>query len=66
MYAIKSREGSWSVSGCNRSQDTAHVHYANVVVHIALDDLRELGLAMQSVAEHRCHDDSAIEKGLVQ
>jgi hypothetical protein len=28
--------------------------------------LRELGLAMQRVAAHRCHDDSTIEKGLVQ
>ena len=51
MYGIKSSQGRWSVSLCNCSQDTAHFHYGNVVLHIARDDLRELGLAMQSVAE---------------
>ena len=51
MYGIKSRGGRWSVSLCNCSQDTAHFHYGNVVLHISRDDLRELGLAMQSVAE---------------
>ena len=51
MHGIKSREGRWSVSLCNCSQDTAHFHYGNVVLHISLDDLRELGLAMQSIAD---------------
>ena len=51
MYGIKSRGGGWSVSLCNCSQDTAHFHYGNVVLHISRDDLLELGLAMQSVAE---------------
>ena len=51
MDGIKSREGRWSVSLCNCSHDTAHVHYGNVVLHILRDDLRELGLAMQNVAE---------------
>jgi len=41
MYEIKSREGRWSVSLCNCSQDTAHVHYGNVVLHVLRDDLRE-------------------------
>jgi hypothetical protein len=70
MYGIKSRGGGWSVSLCDCSQDTAHFHYGNVVLHISRDDLFELGLAMQSVAQ--CSDHSAIEnyfelkKGLVQ
>ena len=41
MYGIKSPEGRWSVSLCNCSQDAAHFHYGNVVLHISRDDLRE-------------------------
>jgi hypothetical protein len=70
MYGIKSRQGRWSVSLCNCSQDTAHFHYGNVVLHISRDDLRELGIAMQSVAddaEHGAPDkDHEAKKGLVQ
>ena len=51
MYGIKSREGRWSVSLCSCSRDTAHFHYGNIVLHISRGDLRDLGLAMQSVAE---------------
>lgn len=50
MRGIKSPEGRWSVSVCNCSADTAHFHYANVVIHIALNDLRDLGVALQSLA----------------
>lgn len=70
MYGIKSPASRWSVSLCNCSGDTAHFHYGNVVLHIARDDLRELGIAMQSIAEGA--EPSAIEnhlelkKGLVQ
>ena len=70
MYGIKSSQGRWSVSLCNCSHDTAHFHYGSVVLHIARDDLRELGLAMQSVAESSelSETESQIElkKGLVQ
>jgi hypothetical protein len=70
MYGIKSPEGRWSVSLCNCSQDTAHFHYGNVVLHISRDDLRELGLAMQSVAESaeptETHNHLELKKGLVQ
>jgi hypothetical protein len=70
MYGIKSREGRWSVSLCNCSQDTAHVHYGNVVLHVLRDDLRELGLAMQNVAEAiaqpELEDISELKKGMVQ
>ena len=70
MHEIKSPEGRWSVSLCNCSEDTAHFHYGNVVLHISRDDLRDLGIAMQSVAEgaergeadHRLN----LKKGLVQ
>jgi hypothetical protein len=70
MYGIKSREGRWSVSLCNCSQETAHVHYGNVVLHVLRDDLRELGLAMQSVAEGIEQPEpgeiSELKKGMVQ
>jgi len=70
MYGIKSPEGRRLVSLCNRSQNTTHFHYGNVVLHISRDDLRDLGIAMQSVAEgaEHCETDSHLElkKGLVQ
>jgi hypothetical protein len=70
MYGIKSRAGKWSVSLCNCSVDTAHFHYANVVLHISRDDLRELGLAMQCVADGvepaGTQELSTSKKGLVQ
>lgn len=69
MYGIKSPQGRWSVSLCNCSQDTAHFHYGNVVLHIAIDDLRELGLAMQSLAENAEKNETQnypLKKGLVQ
>jgi hypothetical protein len=70
MYGIKSPEGRWSVSLCNCSQDTVHFHYGNVVLHIAREDLRDLGIAMQSVAEGAEHAETdhplELKKGLVQ
>jgi len=70
MDGIKSREGRWSVSLCNCSHDTAQVHYGNAVLHILRDDLRELGLAMQNVAEGieqtEPGDISELKKGMVQ
>ncbi|MGZ8427381.1 MAG: hypothetical protein ACXWYD_20755 [Candidatus Binatia bacterium] len=70
MYGIKSFNGRWSVSLCNCSQDTAHFHYGNVVLHIARENLRELGLAMQSIAEGSELTDTKnhleLKKGLVQ
>ncbi|HEY1235050.1 MAG TPA: hypothetical protein VGH22_16855 [Candidatus Binatia bacterium] len=70
MYGIKSPQGRWSLSLCNCSQDTAHLHYGNVVLHISLDDLRELGIAMQSVAEDVKHQEQensiTFKKGWVQ
>ena len=70
MHGIKSPEGRWSVSVCNCSADTAHFHYGNVVLHIALDDLRDLGVALQSVADgiERSEPDNFAprKEGLVQ
>ena len=70
MHGIKSPEGRWSVSVCNCSEDTAHFHYGNLVLHIALDDLRDLGVAMQSVADRierpAAKDFTSLKKGLVQ
>jgi hypothetical protein len=70
MYGVKSPEGRWSVSLCSCSEDTAHIHYGNVVLHISREDLRDLGIAMQSVAEGAeralIDHDPALKKGLVQ
>ena len=70
MHGIKSPECKWSVSVCNCSADTAHFHYGNVVLHIALDDLRDLGVALQSVADgiERSEPDNFAprKEGLVQ
>ena len=70
MYGIKSPQGRWSVSLCNCSKDTAHFHYGNVVLHISLDDLRQLGIAMQSVADNVKHQEQEnsimSKKGWVQ
>jgi hypothetical protein len=70
MYGIKSREGRWSVSLRSCSQDTAHCHYSNVMLHISLEDLRNLGIAMQSVTDRVEQPEqgsfSTLKKGLVQ
>ncbi|MGH7812214.1 MAG: hypothetical protein ACREP5_18240 [Candidatus Binatia bacterium] len=70
MYGIKSPAGRWSISLCNCSEDTAHLHYGNVVLHISRDDLRDLGVAMQSVAKGieraETRDQLDLKKGLVQ
>ena len=70
MCAIKSLQGGWSVSLCDCSQQTAHFHYGNVALHMSLDDLRELGIAMQSVADNGGQRQqerfSSLKKGLVQ
>ena len=58
------------VSLCNCSKDTAHFHYGNVVLHISLDDSRQLGIAMQSVADNVKHQEQensiTSKKGWVQ
>jgi hypothetical protein len=70
MYGIKSSQGRWSVSLCDGSHDTGHFHYGNVVLHISLDDLREVGIVMQSVADNDTQPEqensSASKKGWVQ
>jgi hypothetical protein len=70
MQGIKTHEGKWSVSLCSCSRDTVHFHYGNVILHISLADLRELGLAMQSVAEDvastEMGDHFNLKKGSVQ
>lgn len=70
MHDIQSPKGRWSVSLCNCSEDTAHFQYGNVILYIALDDLRDLGVAMQTVAEGIEQPDTreftSLKKGLVQ
>ena len=70
MHRIKSREGRWSVSLYNCSEDTAHFHYGNVVLHISRDALRDLAHAMQCIADGaeqaKTDDHPPLRKGLVQ
>ena len=70
MQGIKSREGRWSVALCSCSGDTAHLHYGNVVLHISREDLRDLGIAMQRIAEGReralAENHRELKKGWVQ
>jgi hypothetical protein len=68
MYGIKSRDGRWSVCLCNCSRDTVHFHYGDAVVHILLEDLGELGRAMQSVADgvEDSEENNPTKKGWVQ
>jgi hypothetical protein len=42
-----------------------HFHYGNCVLHISLDDLRALGLALQSVADSVERLDAEVKKGSV-
>ena len=59
----------WSISLCSCSQDTIHFHYGNAILHIALEDLRELGAAMQKIAERAINafpSNHASKKVLVQ
>jgi len=55
---------------CSGSRDTAQFHYGNAILHTSLDDLRDLGIAMQSVAEDvargESHNRFELKKGLVQ
>ncbi len=70
MYETESQGKRWSISLCNCSQDTIHLQYGNVILHIALEDLRELGAAMQriadGVAEATFQHSHASKKDLVQ
>jgi hypothetical protein len=54
---------------CSCSRDTAHFH-GNAILHISIDHLRELGIAMQSIAEDAASAPSRnrvdLKKGLVQ
>jgi len=63
MYGIKSPQGRWSVSLCDCSRDTAHFHYDTVALHISLDDLREVGIAMQSVAGNAAQPEQESSSG---
>ena len=51
MQTINSPQGRWSVSVCSCSQDTIHLVYGNATIHIAVEDLRDLRMAMQRIAE---------------
>lgn len=51
MHEAESHGKRWSISLCNCSQDTVHLQYGSVILHIALDDLHELGTTMRRIAD---------------
>ena len=51
MTEIRSRQNRWSVTLCTCSQDTVHLCYGNVVLHVLQEDVRELGIAMQNITD---------------
>jgi hypothetical protein len=69
MQEIKSHAGKWPLSLCSCSRDTVHFHHGKIVLDISREDLGELGLTMQSVAENAAStewsDHLALKKGLV-
>jgi hypothetical protein len=70
MHEVSSRDGRWSVSLCSCSHDTAHFQYGKIIVHILREDLRNLGIALQSIAneadEPEPQELADFKKGLVQ
>lgn len=67
MAQINSRNGRWSIAMCSCSQDTIHFIYGNATLHICLEDLPDLGMAMRKMAEHaglrRCENTSSEKNG---
>ncbi|HWP58753.1 MAG TPA: hypothetical protein VNL14_12755 [Candidatus Acidoferrales bacterium] len=51
MERISCHEGRWSIGLCACSEDTVHFHYGNATLHILVEDIRELGNALQQLAE---------------
>lgn len=51
MNQINSREGRWSIGVCTCTQGMIHFSYGNATLHISAEDIRDLGMAMQKMAE---------------
>jgi len=51
MDSINSPEGRWSISPCTCTQGMIHFSYGNATLHIPVVDIRDLGMAMQKMAE---------------
>jgi hypothetical protein len=70
MQEIKSPQERWSLSLCSCSEETAYFDCGAVVLHISREDLRDFGIAMQSVARDAARKEShnrfLFKKGWVQ
>lgn len=51
MERINCLQGRWSIGLCACSEDTVHFSYGNATLHILIDDMRDLGNALQKLAE---------------
>jgi hypothetical protein len=44
-------QGRWSIGLCACGKNTVHFHYGNATLHILVEDVRDLGIALQKIAE---------------
>ena len=51
MQTINSSEGRWSISLCTCTQGMIHFSYGNATLHIPVEDIRDLGMALQKMDE---------------
>ncbi|MGH7767723.1 MAG: hypothetical protein ACREQP_09740 [Candidatus Binatia bacterium] len=51
MECINSHDGRWSISPCGCNRETIHFTYGNATLHILVEELRNLGIALQRMDE---------------
>ena len=51
MDRVNCLHGRWSIGPCACSDDTVHFHYGNAMLHILVEDMRDLGDALHKLAE---------------
>jgi hypothetical protein len=51
MERINARDTRWSISLCACTKETIHFTYGNATLHILVEDIRNLGMALQQMDE---------------
>jgi hypothetical protein len=49
MECRDSRDGRWSISLCTCSKETIHFTYGNATMHVLIDDIGNLGMALKQL-----------------
>lgn len=49
METINSRDGRWSISLCTCTENTIHFTFGKATLHISVEDIRDLGMALQQM-----------------